>query len=178
MLLRAVFSLATLVAAQVPEPTPPPFNATVIAAFAAKTLANPLPAPAANPYSKPNPPLPKPGQVCGVLYSNETKRRVYRLETYVSAAAAVAAGAHVTHDTPCGLCSSLADLAAYMKHWDMTAVRALLLALSSLLSSLLASLLSSLLSSLLTSAQSRCATAESRARSRAPPGSAASPGWG
>jgi hypothetical protein len=97
-----------------PEPVPPPFNATVIRAFREKFLLNPPPVPDRSPYDPPQPPPPPPGQegaVCGVLYEDEATRSRYRLENSTDAAAARAAGAHVTHETPCGLCSSLEDLA-------------------------------------------------------------------
>ena len=106
-----------------PEPVPPPFNDTVIAAFRAKELLNPPDVPTENPYDFPPPP-PPPGweaAVCGVLYEDDQARQRYRLETFASREAACEAGAHVTHLTPCDLCSSLEDLAAYMSHWDMTA---------------------------------------------------------
>ena len=106
-----------------PEPVPPPFNDTVIAAFRAKELLNPPDVPTENPYDFPPPP-PPPGweeAVCGVLYEDDQARQRYRLETFASREAAGEAGAHVTHLTPCDLCSSLEDLAAYMSHWDMTA---------------------------------------------------------
>lgn len=97
-----------------PEPLPPPFNATVIRAFREKLLLNPPPVPDRSPYTPPQPPPPPPGweaAVCGVLYDDEETRTRYRLENYTNADAARAAGAHVTHETPCGLCSSLEDLA-------------------------------------------------------------------
>ena len=97
-----------------PEPVPPPFNATVIRAFREKLLINPPPIPDHNPYDPPQPAPPPPGwetAVCGVLYVDEETRSRYRLQNYTNADAARAAGAHVTHKTPCGLCSSLEDLA-------------------------------------------------------------------
>ena len=97
-----------------PEPVPPPFNSTVILAFREKLLLNPPPVPDRNPYDPPQPPPPPPGWetvVCGVLYEDEQTRTRYRLENYTNVDAARAAGAHVTHKTPCGLCSSLEDLA-------------------------------------------------------------------
>ena len=57
----------------------------------------------------------------GDASEDEQARQRYRLETFASREAAGEAGAHVTHLTPCDLCSSLEDLAAYMSHWDMTA---------------------------------------------------------
>lgn len=105
-----------------PEPVPPPFNSTVIQAFRRKELLNP-PVYHGNPYEGPAPPPPPPGSetaVCGVLYPPGQRER-YSLVNYTDQAAAEAAGAHVTHKTPCGLCSGVADLAAYMATWDMTA---------------------------------------------------------
>lgn len=44
----------------------------------------------------------------------------YSLETFDDDAAAEAAGAQVTHDGACGLCSPLQDLAVYMRQGDLT----------------------------------------------------------
>lgn len=45
----------------------------------------------------------------------------YDLETYDDDAAALAAGAQITHYGPCGLCSSMQDLAVYIREPDLTA---------------------------------------------------------
>ena len=104
-----------------PEPVPPPFNSTVIAAFRSKVLMNPPASPGSDPYDGPPLPTPNATRVCGVLYEDEATRSEYRLTTFDSREQAEGAGAHVSHLTECGLCSSTKDLAAYMTHWDMTA---------------------------------------------------------
>jgi len=44
----------------------------------------------------------------------------YRLETFADAAGAREAGATITHFGACGLCSSVRDLAIYMRYPDLT----------------------------------------------------------
>ncbi len=64
-----------------------------------------------------------PAMVCGVLENPDAAAlpRLYALVTYDSADAAVAAGAKVTNFGHCGVCSTLANLAAYMGHNDFVA---------------------------------------------------------
>lgn len=45
----------------------------------------------------------------------------YDLDTYDDDASALAAGAQITHYGPCGLCSSMQDLAVYIREPDLTA---------------------------------------------------------
>jgi hypothetical protein len=73
----------------------------------------------ADPYLEPPPPEPPLAVVCGVLADGPGTRR-YRLRDYPSAAEAVAAGATPSHQGRCGVCSTLADLAVYMRHPDLT----------------------------------------------------------
>ncbi len=54
--------------------------------------------------------------VCAVLTGGTS----YSLQTYADDASAEAAGAKVTHDGACGLCSPLQDLAVYMRNPDLT----------------------------------------------------------
>jgi hypothetical protein len=69
-----------------------------------------------DPYAEPPPPEPPAGTVCAVITGDAS----YLLETFGSADAALAAGATPTHQGACGLCSTLADLAVYMRHPDLT----------------------------------------------------------
>lgn len=55
--------------------------------------------------------------MCAVV---KTSSASYRLATYASAAEARDGGAIVTHFGRCGLCSSLRDLAIYMRYPDLT----------------------------------------------------------
>lgn len=72
---------------------------------------------ARDPYVAEPPEPAAPGQVCAVHF----EAAGYRLETFASAADAEDAGAYVTHEGACGLCSTLADLAVYAGTNDLTA---------------------------------------------------------
>ena len=75
----------------------------------------------ADPYAAPAPPDDPPGTVCAVVPGDASVRpRPYALVTYASTAEARAAGAHPTHWGRCGVCSTLANLAAYMRQNDLT----------------------------------------------------------
>ena len=51
--------------------------------------------------------------------------RKYHIQTFIDQQAAESAGAIVTHNGPCGLCSTLQDLAVYLEFRDLgTTVRA------------------------------------------------------
>jgi hypothetical protein len=71
----------------------------------------------ADPYADPPPAEPPAGTVCAVITGDDDR---YRLEGFGSSDAALAAGATPTHQGACGLCSTLADLAVYMRHPDLT----------------------------------------------------------
>lgn len=72
---------------------------------------------ALDPYASPAPPEPTGDPVCAVV---KTSSATYRLSTFESASAATDADAIVTHFGACGLCSSLRDLAVYMRYPDLT----------------------------------------------------------
>ncbi len=72
-----------------------------------------------DPYDSPAPAAGDPDEVCGMLPESPGSKR-YTLVTYASEEAARDAGAFVTHFGACGLCSSLADLAVYMRNNDLT----------------------------------------------------------
>lgn len=55
--------------------------------------------------------------VCGILIQTDG----YELETYDSKEEAENAGAEITHYGPCGLCSTMQDLAVYIREPDLTA---------------------------------------------------------
>ena len=84
-------------------------------------LAEPLPELTADPYLSPPPPDDPPDTVCAVLPGAPPTPRPYRLVTYASEGEARAAGASPTHFGHCGLCSTLADLAVFMRNEDLTA---------------------------------------------------------
>jgi hypothetical protein len=86
------------------------------------TLSTPYATIDSDPYDASVPPEDPPGTVCGVLAGDPSQRpRPYTLVTYPSADAARAAGASVTHFGHCGVCSTLANLAVYMRENDLTA---------------------------------------------------------
>jgi hypothetical protein len=72
-----------------------------------------------NPYEGEAPPEPNPDAVCAVM-TDGSGSKDYSLETFASIAEAEAAGGQVTHSGTCGLCSTLADLAVYMRVTDLT----------------------------------------------------------
>ena len=84
------------------------------------TLENPPAGLAADPYSDDAPAPSPPDVLCAVL-PDPSGTRSYELVTYPSAAAALPAGAIPTHYGQCGRCSSLANLAVYMRYPDLTA---------------------------------------------------------
>lgn len=97
----------------------PTYTEDDVAALEAWTLLDPPALLEADPYQAPELFPPRPGAVCAVLF-DDAQPLAYRLETYDSREAATAAGAQVTHGGACGRCSSLADLATYMRNPDLT----------------------------------------------------------
>lgn len=98
---------------------PPRYSEEAIATLIATEHLNPLPLLDSDPYEG-GAAVPDPVQgVCGLL-PDGTKPRAYRLETFSTAADATAAGATITHTGSCGLCSSLANLAVYIRIPDLT----------------------------------------------------------
>jgi hypothetical protein len=86
-------------------------------ALLAWQLAAPLPELTADPYVEPPPAEPPAGTLCAVTTADDG---TYRLDTFGSEDAALDAGATPTHTGTCGLCSTLADLAVYMRFPDLT----------------------------------------------------------
>ncbi len=86
-------------------------------------LLAPYPPLTADPYASPPPPSDPPDSVCGVLpmATTDSGPRPYALVTYPSETAAYEAGARPTNFGHCGLCSTLANLAVYMRVNDLTA---------------------------------------------------------
>lgn len=58
-------------------------------------------------------------KVCGMKFES-TEQEKYKLKTFNSLEAAESAGYFVTHQGHCGACSSLSDLAAYLKYRNLT----------------------------------------------------------
>jgi hypothetical protein len=74
-----------------------------------------------DPYAAPAPPDDPPGAVCAVVAGGDAsaRPRPYQLVTYGSTGEALAAGARPTHFGHCGVCSTLANLAVYMRYVDL-----------------------------------------------------------
>ncbi len=87
------------------------------------TLQTPYPPLTTDPYSLPAPPVDPPDAVCGVLplSAGDSGPRPYALVSYASATEAYTAGAIPTNFGHCGLCSTLVNLAVYMRVNDLTA---------------------------------------------------------
>ncbi len=97
--------------------TPPVYDDTFLSALGGLTLREPFAEVTGNPYTE-TPPSPDPDAVCGVLLHGDG---TYSLQTWGSWGEALAAGAHVTHTGGCGVCSTLENLAVYIRETDLTA---------------------------------------------------------
>lgn len=97
---------------------PPPWSEADLAALRAWTLTPEPTPPDEDPYAA-GTATPVADAVCAVTDADPVAG-TYGLATFETAAAATAAGAHVTHGGACGLCSSLADLAVYAGISDLT----------------------------------------------------------
>lgn len=94
----------------------PDYTSADIDALDALTLITTFEPLSADPYATPEDfPLDE-SSVCAVVVEGTE----YSLQTFADDAAAEAAGAQVTHDGACGLCSPLQDLAVYMREGDLT----------------------------------------------------------
>lgn len=101
--------------------TPPVYGDDDVAALLALQIDAPLDALTHDPYDDDLPALDADDPaVCGVLVDDEAPDR-YALASYDTYGDAIDAGAHVTHTGRCGLCSTLQDLAVYMREPDLTA---------------------------------------------------------
>jgi hypothetical protein len=104
--------------------TPPIYDAAFVARLVSGwTLDNPSAPLTSDPFASPPPADDPLDTVCAVLPTGPagSTPRGYRLDTFASEAAARAAGASPTHFGHCGVCSSLENLAVYMKENDLTA---------------------------------------------------------
>jgi hypothetical protein len=104
--------------------TPPvydkPFIDRLVTGWAIETPFPPL---TSDPYLSVPPADDPPGKVCAVLPVGPAGSvpRTYRLQEYDSEALALQAGARPTHFGHCGVCSTLVNLAVYMRENDLTA---------------------------------------------------------
>lgn len=99
--------------------TAPEYSQDEIAALLEWKLENPPEELLEDPYLLGDPAEVDEEQVCAVMKESVEERR-YRLETFKSPEAAIAAGGHITHTGPCARCSSLEDLAVYLGRPDLT----------------------------------------------------------
>jgi hypothetical protein len=103
---------------------PPAYDAAFIQSLVDDwALVTPYPPLTSDPYAGPPPTADPDGTVCAVVAQGDAgaKPRPYALVTFPSEDAARAAGGSVTHFGRCGLCSTLANLAVYMRENDLTA---------------------------------------------------------
>ena len=98
---------------------PPSYSEEDITALEELTLLDGPGLLAENPYDLSAAPVLNDTQYCGVLLEGP-QRKQYRLVTYTSESAAMDAGARITHRGGCGQCSSLENLAVYMRNPDLT----------------------------------------------------------
>lgn len=85
----------------------------------AMVLLTPLESLTFDPYQAPEAFTLREAAVCGVQWDAEVENG-YHLQTYDSESDAIAAGATITHLGACGLCSTLHDLAVYIRQPDLT----------------------------------------------------------
>ncbi|MGO8997605.1 MAG: hypothetical protein ACLQVI_30175 [Polyangiaceae bacterium] len=104
---------------------PPTYSAAFIQSLLDDwEIATPYAPLTSDPYDDAStPPDDPPEMVCAVLPQGTAAHapQAYTLATYASEQAASEAGAHVTHFGHCGVCSTLANLAVYMRENDLTA---------------------------------------------------------
>lgn len=98
--------------------TAPVYGAEDIAALRSLTLDEPFEVLLDDPYAASPAPSADPERVCGVQDLGGGR---YTLRTWPDRAALEAAGDRLTHTGPCGLCSTLEDLAVYIELPDLTA---------------------------------------------------------
>jgi hypothetical protein len=96
---------------------PPDYGEADFAALRSRTLVDPPSLLPASPYDDASL-VPDTSGVCAVL-TDPSVPDGYRLETFPDAAAAEAGGGVVTHESACGACSSLQDLAVYLETPDL-----------------------------------------------------------
>jgi hypothetical protein len=96
------------------------FVASLIADWTLMTPPSPL---TSDPYAEPAPADDPYDTVCAIVPQGAagTSPRPYTLTTFASAADARARGGIVTHFGHCGVCSSLENLAVYIRYNDLTA---------------------------------------------------------
>ena len=97
--------------------TAPTYDDVFVEGLREWALVEELEIPESNPYQSGE--FEQEQGVCGLEIVDETEL-TYRLRTFESSLKLDNAGARLTHDEPCGLCSTLQDLAVYVEHLDLT----------------------------------------------------------
>jgi hypothetical protein len=100
--------------------SPPDYSTVQIDALNGWQLVDPFAPIETDPYAAAPPAPEAPGTVCGVLPEPGSTHH-YHLVSYAGPEAARTAKALVTHTGACGVCSTLADLSAYIANQDLTA---------------------------------------------------------
>lgn len=98
----------------------PVYDEAAIEAMARRVLLDPPAIIEHDPYEDPQDSLERPDEVCAVVPDTDDPI-AYRLRTYDAPSLAAAEGGVVTHHGACGACSSLHDLAVYIRNDDLTA---------------------------------------------------------
>jgi len=101
---------------------PPAYSAAFIQALVDDwTIEVPFADLTSDPYAEPAPATPPDDAVCAVepVDPAGTQPRRYRLAEFASLDAAMAADAHPTNYGACGVCSTLSNLAVYMREIDL-----------------------------------------------------------
>lgn len=98
--------------------SPPNYTEADLARIDSLELLNPPSALDSDPYASPVPET-SPDAVCAVELDRSSNTQ-YRLISYDQASEAEDSGALITHTGACGLCSSLENLAVYMRNPDLT----------------------------------------------------------
>jgi hypothetical protein len=95
------------------------YDEDALASFEARILLDPPEVLARDPYESPEDFPQRPDALCAMLPDADDPR-AYRLSTVEDASAIAAEGGVITHHGACGACSSLHDLAVYLRHDDLT----------------------------------------------------------
>ena len=101
------------------EFAPPTYTPADVEWLESRVHLNPPEEMAENPYDNPEKYPNEPDKVCGVIFEDE-ERETYRLETFDTLEDLEKAGAQLTHSGACGHCSSLQNLAVYIKNPELT----------------------------------------------------------
>jgi len=99
--------------------TPPSYDEAFVAAIESLELLDPPGLLDDDPYAVDPEAEPEAGSVCALVFEADNPA-AYRLETFGDELSAVEAGAWITHQGACGQCSSLANLAVYIRRPDLT----------------------------------------------------------